>query len=84
MKNQMASVLMHILEADFVSVRDESHLHAGHRGTHLTQNSHFAVAIVSEKFRDVSRVKSHQMVYKTLKFFIDEGVHALSIDPKAE
>jgi stress-induced morphogen len=68
---------------------DESWKHAGHlemlKAAPLkSQETHFALKIVSEAFRGVPLVKRHQMVYGILQEeFSQRGLHALSLDLKA-
>jgi len=40
---------------------------------------HFQLVVVSDKFRDKSRVEQHQMIYRALGDAMAEAVHALSI-----
>ncbi len=62
-----------------LSVTDISHRHAGHAGARPEGETHFEVAIVSEKFRGQSRVQRHQRVYEVLKEEMGNPVHALAI-----
>jgi len=63
-----------------VSVRDDSHLHAGHEGAR--HGRHFAVAIRSERFAGLSRVARHRLVYDALASLMPAGIHALAIDAR--
>ena len=40
---------------------------------------HFAAEVVSESFRDKSRVQQHQMVYEALKGNMGGALHALAL-----
>ncbi len=82
MKHEIAKQLMDVFEADYVSVKDDSQSHAGHRGTAKVGDSHFSVTIVSSKFQGVSRVKRHQWVYRELDACFEQGLHALAITAK--
>lgn len=62
-----------------IEVIDESHLHAGHVGARDGGQSHFAVKIVSEKFKGVSPIKCHKLIYGILATELENGVHALRI-----
>ncbi len=53
------------LECDDVQVRGDG--------------QHFEALIVSAAFEGLSRVKRHQLVYKTLGGRMDEEIHALSM-----
>lgn len=66
-----------------LEVIDESHLHAGHAGSHPNGESHFRVKIVSQAFTGKSRVDTHRMVNDALKEELKSRVHALAIQASA-
>ena len=49
-----------------LEVINESHLHAGHRNSPGTGESHFRVLIVSEAFAGKSRLARHRLVNEVL------------------
>lgn len=57
----------------YVSVNNESHMHAGPE-----TESHYKLTLVTQAFEEVSRVKRHQMVYKALQDTMDQ-IHALAL-----
>jgi BolA family transcriptional regulator, general stress-responsive regulator len=63
----------------YLYVEDESHLHKGHAGYSSQGESHFHVTLSSVSFKDVPRIKRHQMVYACLENELKNGVHALSL-----
>lgn len=67
------------LEPVRLDVINESHLHAGHRSSPGTGESHFRVLIVSPKFAGKSRIERHRIVNATLADLLKGGVHALAI-----
>lgn len=73
------------LEAAFaptvLEVLDEGYKHAGHAGE---GKGHFHVQIVSAAFTGQMPIKRHRMIYAALNGLMDNGIHALSIDAKAE
>ena len=71
------------LEIIEIQVIDESHLHAGHAGAREGGESHFAVSIISNEFKGLSRVQCHKLIYKILDEEIKNGVHALRISASA-
>ncbi|HEX6706538.1 MAG TPA: BolA family protein [Albitalea sp.] len=75
------SALRIALAPDSLSVRDDSHLHAGHAGAR--EGRHFSVAIVSGRFNGLSRLARHRLVYDSLHDLIPRGIHALAIDARA-
>ena len=62
-----------------LSVKDESHLHAGHSGARPEGETHFRVKVVAEAFRGKPLVQRHRMVNETLAEELAGPVHALAI-----
>ncbi|MFA5957236.1 BolA family protein [Hyphomicrobium sp.] len=62
-----------------LDVVNESELHAGHRNSPGTGESHFRILIVSEAFSGKSRVDRHRLVNDLLKEELAGGVHALAL-----
>jgi BolA family transcriptional regulator, general stress-responsive regulator len=62
-----------------LEVINESHLHAGHRNSPGTGESHFRVMIVSAAFAGASRVARHRAVNDVLAAELKSKVHALAI-----
>lgn len=78
-ESRMREKLMISLRPTRLDVVNESHLHAGHRSSPGTGQSHFRVLIVSEAFSGKSRVERHRMVNDLLSDELKNGVHALAI-----
>jgi len=70
--------LMIALEPTRLDVVNESELHAGHRSSPGTGESHFRVLIVSPRFAGCSRLERHRLVNAALA---DEmtRIHALAV-----
>ena len=75
--------LTRAFQPQLLDVIDESHLHAGHTGSHPEGESHFRVKIVSEAFAGKSRVDTHRMVNAALAQELKTRVHALAIQASA-
>lgn len=75
---RIEQILMDAFEPSELRIKDQSHLHAGHAGAR-DGLGHFDVFIVSEAFRDVSRVRRHQMIYAALGDMMQTDIHALAI-----
>ena len=60
LESQMRQKLMISLQPTRLDVVNESHLHAGHRSSPGTGESHFRLLIVSEAFSGKSRVERHR------------------------
>jgi BolA protein len=71
--------LKRAFQPQMLDVIDESHLHAGHAGSHPNGESHFRVKIVSAAFAGKSRVDCHRMVNDVLAQELKSRVHALAI-----
>ena len=71
--------LMVAMEPTRLDVINESHMHAGHRSSPGTGESHFRVLIISEKFAGKSRVERHRMVNEVLKGDVGGAIHALAL-----
>jgi BolA family transcriptional regulator, general stress-responsive regulator len=75
------------LEAAFrptrLEVINESHLHAGHRSSPGTGESHFRVVIVSARFAGKSRLERHRLVNEALAAELAGKVHALALRARA-
>lgn len=74
-----------------LKVINESHLHAGH-AHHGSQHheaydgtgeTHFRVIIVAEAFKGMSRVERHRAINDALKTELNNGIHALALEPSA-
>jgi len=71
--------LLVALEPTRLDVINESHLHAGHRSSPGTGESHYRVLIVSPAFAGKSRVARHRMVNEALADELEGRVHALAL-----
>jgi BolA family transcriptional regulator, general stress-responsive regulator len=80
---RMREKLMVALEPTRLDVINESELHAGHRSSPGTGESHFKVLIVSAAFAGKSRVERHRMVNAVLAEEVGKRVHALALNAYA-
>lgn len=67
-----------------LAVEDESAQHVGHAGAR--EGGHYRVRIVSERFRGLTRIARHRLVYDCVAHEITlqaAGIHALAIDARA-
>lgn len=78
-EQSMREKLMIAFQPIRLDVVNESHLHAGHRSSPGTGESHFSVLVVAEKFAGKSRIERHRMVNDVLAEHLKNGVHALAI-----
>jgi BolA protein len=61
-----------------VSIVDDSHLHAGHKGAEGGAG-HFTVNIVSDEFAGLGRLARHRLVYDAVAEWMPHRIHALVI-----
>ena len=72
--------LMENLGLKNVDVFNNSHLHQNHISSPKSGNSHFKIVINDKDFHNLSRVLSHQKIYKCLSEELDSFIHALEIE----
>ncbi|MEO6361912.1 MAG: BolA family protein [Caldimonas sp.] len=77
---EIEAVLRSALAPQDLSVRDDSHLHAGHAGA--SEGRHFSVTISSARFEGLTRVARHRLVYDAVHTLMPRGIHALAIDAR--
>lgn len=75
----MRELLIVALEPHRLDVVNESELHAGHRSSPGTGESHFRLLIVSPKFTGLNRVARHRLVNSVLGPIVGKQVHALAM-----
>ncbi|MGO4684397.1 BolA family protein [Hyphomicrobium sp. 2TAF46] len=75
--------LMIALRPTRLDVINESELHAGHRNSPGTGESHFRILVVSDAFAGKSRLERHRLVNDLLKDELAGGIHALALSTLA-
>jgi BolA protein len=78
-ESQMREKLLVALEPTRLDIVNESELHAGHRNSPGTGESHFRILIVSPKFSGASRVERHRMVNAAIADELKGRIHALAL-----
>ena len=78
-ETRLKEKLMIALRPVRLDVINESEMHAGHRSSPGTGESHFRVLIVSEAFQGKSRVDRHRLVNEILKDDVGSRIHALAL-----
>jgi BolA family transcriptional regulator, general stress-responsive regulator len=63
-----------------LEVVNESHLHAGHRSSPGTGESHFRVLIVASVFAGKTRLERHRLVNAALAAELKGKIHALALE----
>jgi len=67
------------LQRIHLDVVNESELHAAHRSSPGTGESHFRVTVVSERFHGLSRIQRHRIINDLLADELAGPVHALAV-----
>ena len=73
-ENQIIEIINDKLSPSVLNIINESFMHNVPTGS----ESHFKLIVVSDEFKDLTNVKRHQLIYRTLNEIMDE-IHALSI-----
>lgn len=68
------------LSPKMLEIIDESSLHAGHAGAIPGKSTHFRIKITAEKFRGLSKVAQHRLVYDILAEELKNDIHALALE----
>ncbi len=79
LETELRAKLMIALEPTRLDVINESELHAGHRSSPGTGESHWRLVIVSPKFAGLSRVDRHRLVNAALAEELKGRIHALAV-----
>lgn len=78
-EQRLKEKLMVALEPTRLDVINESSLHAGHRSSPGTGESHFRILIVSDRFSGLARVARHRLVNEALADELSGRIHALAL-----
>lgn len=78
-EQQMREKLIVAFEPTRLDVINESELHAGHRSSPGTGESHFRILIVSQAFAGKSRVERHRAVNDVLAEELGGRIHAMAL-----
>jgi BolA protein len=82
-ESRLREKLMIALEPTRLDIVNESDLHAGHRSSPGTGESHFRIMIVSPKFAGATRVTRHRMVNEAIADELQGRIHALALSTYA-
>lgn len=77
-ENSIRKKLVNSLNPSHIEVINESYMHNVPKGS----ETHFKVVVVSDTFKDISRLKRHQTINSLLQAELEGSVHALSIVAK--
>lgn len=83
LETEIRTKLMIALEPTRLDVINESDLHAGHRSSPGTGESHFRLVVVSPRFAGLNRVARHRLINDALAEELAGRLHALAIQAHA-
>ncbi len=78
-EQSMREKLLLGLKPTRLDIVNESELHAGHRSSPGTGESHFRILIVSDSFTGKSRVERHRIINGILAEELAGRIHALAL-----
>ena len=78
-KIRIENLILKNYKPEYFSVLDVSEQHKGHQNYKEDIESHFEIIIVSEKFKNLSRIERHRMVNKNLKEEFLTDLHSVII-----
>lgn len=73
-KSEIVNILNDAMDISSLKIINESHMH----NVPKESETHFKAVIVSNDFNDLTTLKRHKLVYKTLDSIMNK-IHALSI-----
>ena len=62
-----------------IIIDNQSHLHAAHKSSPQSGDSHFQITVIDDNFEGKNRISRHQMVNNALSPLFSKGLHALSL-----
>ncbi|THF66107.1 BolA family transcriptional regulator [Pseudothauera nasutitermitis] len=74
----MDALLRAAFQPEYIAIRDDSALHAGHAGAR-SGGGHYHLEIVSASFEGKNSVLRHRMIHQALGSMMQSEIHALSI-----
>lgn len=75
-EQSIAKKLGEALTPSFISIKNDSHKHAGHSGNPTgaaDAETHFTVEVISTAFEGKNAVQRHRMIYQLLSEELDAG-----------
>ena len=68
------------LQPEHLEVKNESDQHKDHVGWNESGETHFRVRLVCKRFRGMSRIERHRLVYETLSPEPMQDIHAIVLE----
>jgi BolA protein len=78
-EERIKKLLEESLNPEFLRVKNNSNLHAGHAGDNGSGETHFAIEIKSSQLLKLGRLQAHRKINQLLKSELEQGLHALEL-----
>lgn len=78
--DRLHAALAAALDPQFLEIRDDSALHAGHAGAR--EGGHFHVTLACRSFEGLRMLARHRLVYDAVAPLMGRDIHAISIDAR--
>ena len=79
MDEQIKRIIEENLNPVHYELINESHKHAGHAGDDGSGQTHYKLIVVSNAFKDCTRIQRQRMVMDLLKRPFSQSLHAISM-----
>ncbi|MDD9911894.1 MAG: BolA/IbaG family iron-sulfur metabolism protein [Alphaproteobacteria bacterium] len=79
-QNALEEALHAAFQPSYLHIADDSDKHAGHAAAQAHRGKHYTVVIVSDFFKNTTRLQRHRSIYQVLeKSFTAQHIHALAL-----
>lgn len=79
LEKKLKTFLEESFKPELLSIKNDSEAHQAHSSSPKNGSSHFSILIVSDAFKNSTRINRHKAVYKVVDSAWKEGLHALKI-----
>ncbi len=77
-KLKIEQIINQNLKIYFLDVKDVSKMHEGHSGYVKGVETHFEIKIISDDFKDMTRIERQRLVNNLLIGELNDSLHAIS------
>lgn len=79
MESMIYKKLKNFFNPEYLEVINESSLHTGHNSSPNNGNSHYYIKIKANRFKKITLLDSHKLIYDLLNDEMRDQIHALRI-----
>jgi len=77
--DKIKQLLIEKFQAPHIEITDESFLHSTHPEALRGGGGHYHVLIVSDRFKGITLIERHRLIYETLQSLFSREIHAFTI-----